>query len=274
MLDFTDPKIQGSWRGKVKNNNDPDQNKRLKVFIKPLHDGIADADLPWAVPVNEGQLGASQDGSYGEGGVPNEGSWVKVTFEQGDPSSPQWHGTIEPADSLPDRFLGNQDTAYDTINSNATSIEPGAETGSYPDSRGWVLESGIVVEAEDSGSPRILIFHPSGFRFEVLSDGVHVKHVENDDKEIVIGDKEQDIDGDWTINIQGSAEILGSDISIGNGALDALVKATEVATNANSHSHPVSGIMSGSSSTTSGPPANPIIDTSKASHVTKETEAS
>lgn len=206
MLDFENPKIQGSWRGEVKDRNDPEQNKRLKVYIEPLHENISDEDLPWAVPENGGQLGASDDGSYGEGGVPEENSWVKVTFDQGDPSCPIWHGTIEPADTLPDRFLGKEDSAYNTMDSNLESIETAPEKGSYPDSRGWVLGSGIVLEAQDNpDNTRMLVFHPSGFRFEVLDSGVHVKHVEGNLEEVVIGNKDVYVDGERVKEITGNS---------------------------------------------------------------------
>lgn len=205
-----DAVVKGIWRAKVVDRQDPDENRRIKVFVKPIHEGISTQNLPWAVPREGGSIGGSPTGDqgYGEGGVPEKDSWVFVKFEQGDPMSPRWLGSAQPADSVPKRFRGEQDSAYDDIESNKVSgtvTEKSTQTGSYPDIRGWVLNSGIVIEMDESG-PRILVYHPSGFRYEVLSSGDVVEHVEGVSQKIATSDMEQSVGGDKIEEVSGDSE--------------------------------------------------------------------
>lgn len=190
-LDLTNTKILSeNWlRGVVVDNNDPQKLGRVKVFIKPLHDGINENDLPWAIPARSTRSGAT-DGSFGELDIPEEDSWVYVNFENNDPMKPMYHFDAPHGKSVPKQFEGGGGPVTDKINSNlinASKIsEKSSPSGSYPDLRGFILKSGIMVQYDDSGSPRILIFHPSGHRQEVLQDGTEVKHIPADGQEVVV----------------------------------------------------------------------------------------
>ena len=91
-------KFTGMYRGKVLSNSDSDQLGRIKAEVYPMLigtvtardfegvDGIAIADLPWAVPAMPLSSGAG-DG-YGSFAVPKVGSFVFIFFEEEDINQP------------------------------------------------------------------------------------------------------------------------------------------------------------------------------------------
>lgn len=78
-------KLDGIFRGKVVDANDPLKLGRVKVRVYPVMDEIKDEDLPWAEPCFPGFLV-----------VPQAGNWVWVVFREGNVHSPVWLGWSVP----------------------------------------------------------------------------------------------------------------------------------------------------------------------------------
>jgi hypothetical protein len=86
MIEISDDKFYGNYRGKVVGNDDPDKKGRVQVRIYPLYSGTQDVDLPWAVPAMPLFCGAAS----GQGAlcIPDIGSWVWCFFERGEYTQP------------------------------------------------------------------------------------------------------------------------------------------------------------------------------------------
>jgi hypothetical protein len=244
------PKLDGEFRGLVRDRDDPEQSGRVKVFVEPIHRGIQTENLPWAIPHQSVVTGGTQDGDdYGSINIPNENTWVVIEFENGRPEQPIYKYEAVNQDQLPDRFQGSQDSVYDDISSNLGDSEPQATVSDYGDVRGFKLKNDIVVEYDDSdNNARILIYHPSGYRDEVLSNGTHVLHSEDDDIEVIAGTK----------------IIENADIRLGTGQIERLVQAT-IDSKLNNHKH--SFVNAHGSQSITDAPIEPILtDADKTDH--------
>lgn len=180
------------FRAKVVDNDDPKKEGRIRPMIEPLWGDLDVDEIPWAIPARSMFQGGS-DQDYGSFSVPKVDSWVHIEFEHNDPNRMIYKKDVYFEGTTPDRFQGKEDDVFDEIESNLIDDEPSTSISDYPDSSGFISESGIVVEYSDE--PRILIFHPSGFRFEILENGDHVKHVEADNYKKVSKDDIITIEG-------------------------------------------------------------------------------
>jgi len=102
-----DLKLNGIYRGVVEDNIDPKKAGRCRVRIAGLHTsakdsvdyvGIPTNELPWAQPVYP-IIGGSTSG-VGIWGVPVNGSWVYLFFENGDPQAPRYFASIPAIPSI------------------------------------------------------------------------------------------------------------------------------------------------------------------------------
>jgi len=78
-----------TYVGKVVENNDPNQRKRVRVRVEGIHaDSIPDEVLPWALPSSQGYA-ASGDQRSGLVDIPEIGALIGVKFPfKGDPLKP------------------------------------------------------------------------------------------------------------------------------------------------------------------------------------------
>ena len=92
--------------GKVVNNNDSKKKFRVQVRVTGYHDSLSDDDLPWAIQ-------DQQFHGVGSVNIPEEGSFIKVLFDNDDPLLPVYQGQIVKSD---DSFDSNPDEDYpDTV---------------------------------------------------------------------------------------------------------------------------------------------------------------
>lgn len=101
-------KFIGNYRSKVLSTTDPEQLGRIKVEVYPMMigmetakhldgiEGIAIAQLPWAVPAPPLSSGAGV--GYGSFAVPEVGSFVFVFFEEGDINQPVYFAEAPTSD--------------------------------------------------------------------------------------------------------------------------------------------------------------------------------
>lgn len=131
------------FAARVVNNNDPQKLQRIQIRIKHIHRGVADDDLPWALPVRHSSQG---NNSVGIVSVPVVGS--RVLIEYLDDYSLLYRGDF------------NQDA---TLLSELTATN-------YPDCYGFIDKSGnkFLVDTKDD----IVTFtHLSGTTISILRDG-------------------------------------------------------------------------------------------------------
>ncbi len=152
----------GIYRARVLSNVDPRFLGRVRLEVYPMligqetaaisgnpDEGIATADLPWAVPAMSLFAGASNDGS-GAFAVPEVNSYVFVFFEAGDIYQPCYFAEAQTAGAgLPAGRLTN-----------------------YPYTKIWATAGGIVITINDStGNEEIKVLHPSGTYLQIDSNG-------------------------------------------------------------------------------------------------------
>ena len=192
--------------GKVVENDDPQKEGRIKVFIKPIHEGINRSNLPWALP-HRGFSGGNQESDEGSIAVPQVDSWVYVTFEKGpdgepDPNKPRYHESASFKNSTPKRFRGEQDDVHDDMKSNTIGNERDPELPTYPEIRGEKYGP-VVVEYDHSGNPHYLLY-VDGTRIEIYSDGDMVEHTEGEKQEVSSGKKYIKVGGSFEIEVDAS----------------------------------------------------------------------
>jgi len=148
MIEFREAsyKLNGFYRGKVLDNNDPDKLGRIKVEVYDVLKGIEAPNLPWAIPAMPLFVGAGN--GYGSFNVPEVGSYVWCFFECGDLYQPVY-------------FAEAQDGVHGLPAERATS---------YPYRRVMKTKNGIVIYVDDT-SREIKVEHPSGAYLKIDSSG-------------------------------------------------------------------------------------------------------
>lgn len=217
-LDGNSGIYQGPVPGKVVDRKDPEKTNKIKIRVKSVYGEINKDSLPWAPPISGGSvpLGGPPAGDppkeFGQCHVPYKGSWVATYFLDGDHMDPVYGGAMPPEKSTPKRFKGKEDEVFKTIKDNLVSgdiSELESKLPQYPDVHGTLYSSGVLFEVDEGdGAERLLWFHPSGWRNEVLPSGDHVIHVEGKQQVIVMSDREIHVAGNLKEVIKGNAETI------------------------------------------------------------------
>jgi len=148
MLDFKKDtlKFPGHYRGTVVSNTDPSSLGRIKVEIYTVYDGIAAADIPWAVPAFPLFSGAGS--GFGSFAIPEVGSIVWCFFENEEVYQPVYFA------AAPDSVHGL----------------PSERTTNYPGRKVWKTKNGITIIVDDSAK-EVYVNHPSGTSVVIDTDG-------------------------------------------------------------------------------------------------------
>lgn len=139
-------RFHGNYRGKVVSNTDSSKFGRIKVEVFGVFDGIAAADIPWAVPAFPLFSGAGS--GFGSFAVPEVDSYVWCFFETGDIYQPVY-------------FASASDGVHGL---------PSERTTNYPDRKVWKTKNGIIIFVDDS-EKEIKITHPEGTYAQIDGDG-------------------------------------------------------------------------------------------------------
>lgn len=164
----------------VVDNQDPDFMGRLKIRIKSVHDGVSDADLPWAMP---------KTGSFGKGStdIPSIGERVYVDFQEGDYHEPQYSGNVIDGTNLHSAFKTN-----------------------YPNRKGFVSQSGMIFYRDESNG-NVHFSTPSGITININNDNLTVS---------TSGNITLNVTGNITMNVGGvSLQVTGTGVEISGGNL-------------------------------------------------------
>lgn len=108
MINFIKDTLEfnGNYRGKVVSNTDPSSLGRIKVEVFGVFDGIAAADIPWAVPAFPLSSGAGV--GFGSFAVPEVDSYVWCFFESGDVYQPVYFAeATDGVHGLPSERMAN-----------------------------------------------------------------------------------------------------------------------------------------------------------------------
>lgn len=139
-------KFAGNYRGKVVSNADSSNLGRIKVEIFGVFDGIAAADIPWAVPAFPLSSGAGV--GFGSFAVPEVDSYVWCFFESEDHNQPVYFAeATDGVHGLPSERITN-----------------------YPSRKVFKTKSGVIIYIDDS-SDEIKISQPSGTHLTIDGSG-------------------------------------------------------------------------------------------------------
>jgi uncharacterized protein involved in type VI secretion and phage assembly len=222
------------YRGIVKDNENPDQDGRVRVFVHGVHGPDAkDEELPWAEIIQDLSFVGS---GVGFTVIPDIDTWVYVVFEDDTFKRPIVIGACIGATDMPEE----------------------AKVG-YPYNRVMKTKTGHLLEISDEeGNERIKLFHKSGTYFEIDVDGNKTEEIIGDNTETIGGARTTEIGGDdsctitgkLSIGADGNVTIDGAKILLNGGAEPVLLGNTLVDEFMN-HQHPT-GVGP------SGPPMAPL----------------
>tara|TARA_R110001592_G_scaffold120545_3_gene325015 strand:- start:92782 stop:93657 length:876 start_codon:yes stop_codon:yes gene_type:complete len=276
--DFKIDNLTGTqWVGVVEDNVDTifEGRCRVRVFGKfdLKVDNNADNDyiiptdkLPWARPTGY-TSGGSTSGS-GQFSVPKLGSFVKITFDNGNIYTPTYHENIYPSGELKAQIEGSYNNAHALLYDTGFGVTKNGNDYTNERDGEWVKiyfteENGLVFDyATTEGSSviniknnnSIEITNPNGDKILMENDGnITMTHSGN----FLI-----DLQGDVNVNCQ-NANIIASEeahlnsprIKLGEAAVESVIKGDTFKQIFDSHIHPT-GVGP------SGPPTPPSITNS------------
>lgn len=195
----------GKYRGIVKDVQDDRKLGRIKL-IAPVVAGEELLGWAWPAPA---QGGGTNDGSPYPPGV---GDYVWVEFEEGDPGRPIWSagpwGMREGSNSVPKNAQGEFDDE-DRLIRNLGKVPPSSFKGEYGDVRVIARsKTGHSLVFDDTaGEERVQLFHRTGSRLEMLSDGGIQMISAADFRRRVTGSIYEEIGGNLVQEVAGSLDI-------------------------------------------------------------------
>jgi len=199
--------LSGFYRGVVVSRADPLQAGRCQIRIMPVFEGVADSDLPWAVPVD-----AMMGGNPNIGGsfIPAPNAIVMCGFEQGDWRYPFYMG------ALPSMLNGTPDLPTDTQTN-------------YPWRKVYRSEAGTEILIDDkSGSTLFKVLMANGFYVEVDDSGNQTENIPGTLNVTVHGNVTITADANVTANVTGdvNATITGATTVTGTGDISVISSST------------------------------------------------
>jgi type VI secretion system (T6SS) baseplate-like injector VgrG len=169
LIQRTEGRYYGKYRGQVTDNNDPDNLGRVKAKVPRL---LHDEETGWALPAFI-YGGASDQGFFA---VPDVGAGVWIEFEEGNLSKPIWSGTWFTSGDIPE------------------SAHPGKKVLKTKSGHKLVLDDdGGSVEITDSNGNTVAMDSSTvkvaaGNAVKVVIDAPQIELVENSTHPVVFGD--------------------------------------------------------------------------------------
>jgi hypothetical protein len=215
LVQKVENRFYGKYRGFVIDNNDPGKLGRLKVTVPAV---LGDEVKVWAYPCVPYGGNANQGFFF----IPEKESGVWIEFEEGDPEFPIWVGT----------FWTKPKGKSEAPKPNGPDGKEKGEVQSPPSAKIIKTKKGHTIQLEDiDGSEMVTIVDGQNKNFITLDqNGITISAKNNGTK--------------ITMTAEGIT-IKGTNIKIGDGAAEKLVKGTTLATNVatfitalSSHTHP------------------------------------
>lgn len=144
--------------GEVIDNNDPDKEGKVQIYIPSLIDENFKNDSPWARAKNTINGGTNK----GTIRIPQIGDLVKITFEKEDILQ-------DPYYEDPPMFSSFQ--VWNSFDSNKSSIGESGIQSNYPDIQLIQLSNNISIGISEGDSPEIFISHPENSFIYIDPDG-------------------------------------------------------------------------------------------------------
>jgi len=175
------------WIGEVINNEDPNEDGRVKVMVFGKFDELDEEDIPWATASNF-MTGGDSSGS-GSFSVPKEGSIVNVTFDNGNIYQPEYTYVQTISDALKTEITGdNYKNAHSLIYD--TEIEGGLRIF-YTSEKGLMLDlNGSVVNIRSDNT--IFMQYNNGKVVHILKEMISLGKENKSDEPAVLGNKNVD----------------------------------------------------------------------------------
>jgi len=170
LIQRTEGRYYGKYRGQVTDNNDPSNLGRVKAKVPRL---LNDEETGWALPAFI-YGGASEQGLFA---VPDVGAGVWIEFEEGDLSKPIWSGTWFTTGDIPE------------------SAQPGKKVLKTKSGHKLVLDDdGGSLEITDSNGNTVAMDSSTvkvaaGSAVKVVIDAPQIELVENSTHPVVFGDE-------------------------------------------------------------------------------------
>lgn len=144
--------------GEVINNNDPDKEGKIQVYIPSLIDSSYRNSSPWARSKHVVNGGTSK----GLLRIPRTGDYVQISFEREDIFQDLYY------EDLPMFSIYQIWNAFNTIKS---SIGSSGIQSNYPDIQVLQLSNNISIGITEGDSPEIFISHPENTYIYIDPDG-------------------------------------------------------------------------------------------------------
>jgi len=195
--------MNGIYRAKVLDNNDPDKLGRIKVEVYPFLlgemtalemfnvNGIRTDILPWASPAFPLFDGAGE--GTGRFSIPKNNTFVFVFFENNDIYQPVYFAE-----------------ATDGVH----GIPSESETN-YPNRKVLKTENGIIIELDDTiNDAEMKITHPKGTVCTIDKNGGLTLEIVENKTVTVNGNISMSVGGNVTVEASGNVSITGTRIDL------------------------------------------------------------
>lgn len=206
------------YRATVVDNNDEKNAGRLKIRVHPIHDGIDEEHLPWAILADST---FSNDG-IGSSNIPQVGTIVWVFFERDDFRFPVvFAGSPAIQNNTPDLPRASYSVDNDISNTISQNKKTGVSTASkgswdepdykanptYPENHVIRTKHHIIELDDTTGETRVHIYHGSGSRIEIDNEGNVLQH-SKDSIIVTDGDEKHLVSGNILLTITADGDIL------------------------------------------------------------------
>jgi len=169
LIQRTEGRYYGKYRGQVTDNNDPNNLGRVKARVPRL---LNDEETGWALPAFI-YGGASDQGFFA---MPDVGAGVWIEFEEGQLSNPIWSGTWFTTGDIPESAQPGK-KVLKTKSGHKLVLDDDAGSVEITDSNGNTV-------AMDSSTVKVA----AGSAVKVVIDAPHIELVENSTHPVVFGD--------------------------------------------------------------------------------------
>jgi uncharacterized protein involved in type VI secretion and phage assembly len=169
LIERVEGRYHGKYRGRVTDNDDPDNLGRVKATVPRL---LGDKETGWALPAFA-YGGATEQGLFA---VPDVGAGVWIEFEGGELSYPIWTGTWYTSGAIPESATPGQ-KVFKTKSAHKIVLDDDAGSIEITDTNGnsVTMDAGVVKIS-------------AGTALKIVVEAPQIELVENATHPVVFGD--------------------------------------------------------------------------------------